>query len=1179
MRFFTPLLLALCTISTVFAQDANPVDLAKAYVLEKSGEWNLTSDDLKELVVTDNYVTQHSGTRHIYLTQHYRGIPIHNAIQTVAITKEGRILSVGKTRLIANIADKINSSKPTLSGAEAIGKLIMNVEKRAIDTPQLINKTGKKSFYDGSGIAKQDIPVQLVYELMPNGEVLLAHQVELDQLNSNDWWNARVDARNGEILAKDNYTISCKFDNNPFHNHDRKCTVNTMHKKSTTAASAGGGGSYRVVPYPLESPSHGSFDIVSNPADPMASPFGWHDTDGVAGAEYTITRGNNVHAYPDHNNNDAANNEPDGGPSLDFIYDANFDQDPTAYADAATTNLFYYLNTVHDFSWHYGFDEAAGNFQQTNYSSQGQGGDYIRANAQDGYLTGLDENLNNANYSGGSDGSAARIQMYVWNRTVSGVIVNEPASVAGTYGALEATFGPRLPVNPIVTDVVELNDGQYNPYITDACEMAINTDELEGNIALVDRGGCFFVEKALFAQEAGAVAVIVCNFEDDPIAMGGAAGFDDPTIPSVMMGAIDCATIRSFAGNGLKVTLGQPTNSGPEFLDGDFDNGIIAHEMAHGISNRLTGGPNSGGCLNNDEQMGEGWSDFFGLVMSAKPGDQGSDRRGVGTFVNRQEVDGRGIRAYPYSTDMNINPLTYENVAPSIGPGLSPHANGTVWCTVIWDLYWALVEQYGFDEDLINGDKGNNLAVQLVMDGMKLQNCQPGFLDGRDGILEADEILTGGANQCLIWEVFARRGMGHNADQGSNLSGGDQVAGYEPLPTCIEELKLTKEVTPLIEAGENIDVTLYVVNHRPETLEGVVITEEIPEGLTYVANSGSITGTLDGTTLTFNVGSMEYLDEMEITYQLSSDPDRFSKQLFFQGAENDAAGWAPFPIEGDNLWYPTPEANTGNFAYKVDSRPVSTQQILLLEDQVKIEGDNPVIRMFTNYDLEGGLDGAVFQVTEDFDLGIWSNFRDEIFRGGYPRVIQYSTFVIPDFPGFTGNSETYRDSYIDMNAFKGQELFMRYNFATSDEDGAGAPANGFFAVDDLELMDMINYNPESCIAFDGGTGNCAIAEGRGTIIESQIVSSTAQVENSGINFGVFPNPTNDVLTVSVSSLEIGKANMSLVSIDGKVINTQSIVTSPSVQQFSMNVDKLPAGFYVVRIANENGSVNKKVIIQ
>ena len=65
-------------------------------------------------------------------------------------------------------------------------------------------------------------------------------------------------------------------------------------------------------------------------------------------------------------------------------------------------------------------------------------------------------------------------------------------------------------------------------------------------------------------------------------------------------------------------------------IDGDFDNGIIIHEYGHGISNRLTGGAANSNFLQNSEQMGEGWSDFYGLLLTMKDTDQGSDRRSIG---------------------------------------------------------------------------------------------------------------------------------------------------------------------------------------------------------------------------------------------------------------------------------------------------------------------------------------------------------------------------------------------------------------------------------------------------------------------------------------------------------------------------------------------------------------------
>ncbi len=1182
MRFFTLWLFAvLLSANSLSAQNMSKAELAQSYVLEQSAAWQLTSEDIDELVISNQYESKHNGVTHVYLSQHYKGIPVYNAIQTLAVTKTGKVVHVGKTRLVANLLEKVNTDRPTISETEAIAKLFNNVENRSMGkTPSKLRTEGPTSFYSGEGLAKQEISVRLVYELTPNNELRLAYQVKLDQLNTPDWWNARIDAETGEILGKDNFTISCKFENNAFHNHDRSCDVKIEVNASTSPRTAQAN-SYKVVPFGIESPVHGGFQIVSDPADAEASPYGWHDVNGSPGAEFTITRGNNVHAFSDHTDSGTSSgNEPDGGASLDFLFDADFNDDPTEYVDAATTNLFYYLNIMHDFTYAYGFDEAAGNFQQTNYTGDGVGGDYVRANAQDGYLLQPTPNLNNANYSGGGDGGTPQIQMYVWDGNGGGgtkfFTVTAPSNVVGEYGSTAADFGPQIPDTPIEAEVVEVLDGTYNPYITDGCEMVTNADEVTGKIALVDRGGCFFQQKALFAEEAGAVAIVICNFEDDPVGMAAAPTLAQPTIPTIMIGGIDCATIRSFAGSGLTASIGQPANSGPTYLDGDFDNGIIAHEIGHGISNRLTGGPGAGGCLGNAEQMGEGWSDFFSLVTSVKSTDSGEQRRGVGTFVSRQDLDGRGIRRYPYSTDMDISPLTYGDVASNTGV----HAVGEVWCNVLWDLYWALVEVYGFDEDLYNGTKGNNLAVQLVMDGMKLQGCSPGFLDGRDGILMADEILNNGANSCLIWEVFARRGMGHGADQGSENSASDQKEDFEPFPLCIEELKIKKEVTPLVNAGDAVDIKINLINHKPETITGIEIKETLPDGLTFVSGSGSISPTIDGNELTFTVSQMEYLEEMDITFQVETDPNKYSATLYFEGAENNGLGWSPLPVEGQNIWALTNESNTGAFAYEVESPNTASQQIILVEEEIEVTGEQPVIRFYHRFNTEAGQDGGVYQVTDDFNSGFWANFNeDDIFRNGYNGAIDYQTFVIPNFSTWYGNSDGYQASYVDMKDWKGKKIFTRFNFGSSDDNAIGAPTNGYWTVDDYELMDMVNYNPETCLNFDGGTEECIVAEGRGIVVESQVISGTKNVQNSGISFGIFPNPASEILNISVQSLETGKADLSLLTIDGKTIQSQSVLTSPDTQSLTLDVSNVSPGFYIIRFSNPNGAVNQKVIIQ
>jgi extracellular elastinolytic metalloproteinase len=538
------------------------------------------------------------------------------------------------------------------------------------------------------------------------------------------------------------------------------------------------GATYRVFPLPLESPSDGDRALVANAADPRASPFGWHDTNGAAGPEFTVTRGNNVHAYADRDNNNVpdAGSDPDGGSTLTFDFPLNLDARPLDSQPAFVTNLFYWNNIVHDITYNYGFDEVGGNFQVNNYGNGGLGADDVRAEAQDG------SGRNNANFGTDIDGRRPRMQMFEWRSSAPNpIVVHAPSPIAGTYFGPMAGFGESLTTTgPISGEVVYIGRG-CDPAFQGGQPLDPYLANPSGKIALIDRGSCEFQAKVRKAEVNGAIMVIVANNIAGPAtAMGGA----NPAIqiPSVMVSLDDGNLFRD--NDPFNVTISDGTGGVPD-RDSDLDAGVIAHEYGHGISNRLTGGPAVIGCLNNAEQMGEGWSDWFGMTLTTHPSDRPSTVRGVGTYVSFQPTTGQGIRPTPYTTNMAINPATYASVADAVNIS-QPHGIGYVWNSMLWEVYWNLVDRYGYNANLYAhwSSAGNNTALQLVMDGMKIQPCRPGFVDGRNAILTADQALTGGANQCEIWRGFAKRGLGFGASQGSSNNRGDGVQAFDLPAAC-----------------------------------------------------------------------------------------------------------------------------------------------------------------------------------------------------------------------------------------------------------------------------------------------------------------------------------------------------------------------------------------------------------
>ncbi len=746
-----------------------------------------------EFAVSSQYTSSHNGVTHVYCNQLVNGLEVFNSNADIHLSKDGKVISYHHN-FLANATKLANATTAKLSGFNALqkglGSLGISAQVAQNKAPEVIN--GKNVWFEPT-ISSEKMYVKAGY-FAQAGQIKLVYQVEFLDDETNDFWNKKVDALTGEILSEVSYTTHCNFESTKktsqgsFVFEDEVAPV-ILGKKSST-------GTYNVFPLPLESPVRGPRQMMQNMFDISASPYGWHDTNGVAGHEFKITRGNNVFAKEDTLNNNSATigYSANGGDSLVFDFPYNIDNKPRLNLGAAVVNLFYWNNIIHDIFFHYGFDEKSGNYQQTNYSKTGLGRDAVMADAMDGSGT------SNANFSAPVDGSSGRMQMFLWptsgasanNNTLG---VNYPTSIKGKFYGVQSVAGPRLTVGGLTGRVVLLRDSGSTT--STGCDLIANGNEFAGNIVLIDRGGSCGTQSSVTRtkikkiQALGAIAVInaynISGFTPTAVSGSDAA----ITIPSITIGYSHGVMLKNALSiDTVNVTLFDSSDYNPaRIYDSDFDNGVITHEYGHGISIRLTGGPANSNCLNNQEQGGEGWSDFFGLALTTRTWETSSSAsRGIGTFVIDEDTNGVGIRNYRYSRNMTINPVTYNQVK-----SLSvPHGVGSVWCSMLYDMYWDMIDKYGFDPDWYNGTGGNNKAMQLVIDGLKLQPCSPGFVDSRNAIILADSINNAGANRALIWKAFARRGLGVYASQGSTSSRTDGIQNFDlpaDLATGLENIE------------------------------------------------------------------------------------------------------------------------------------------------------------------------------------------------------------------------------------------------------------------------------------------------------------------------------------------------------------------------------------------------------
>lgn len=1184
------------------AQSQNAQQIAERYLHKNTQELGLTKSDISEIKITDNYTDDHNGLTHIYVQQQYEGLDIVGANLGLHFQNENEMLHVSN-RLFKRVNQRLGSSTLNISALQAVRSAATDLELN-IQTPLEVVEApkGKNQLQviSKSNIAMENILAKLVYLPLEDGTLRLAWEVQLYTTDAQHYWLSYVDAAEGKVLTKRDLVISCTFEH---HNHavGQACNHHEVAVPKTAEAFAGSlkaetsafnGNFYRVYDAPVETPNHGGRSLVYTNGDPIASPYGWH-YDGTL--QYIITKGNNVYAYEDQSGANAGTPAIGGiNPlqPLNFDFPLDLNQEPASYKDAAVTNLFYWNNLIHDIFYHYGFTEKAGNFQTDNLGKGGLGNDAVMAEAQDGGGT------NNANFLTLPDGAPGRMQMYLWSSNAPADLVHldQSSTYPGggiSFNAIKAAFGPEIDQTGVSGELV-LVEANVNAQVgCNSCGCGTDlgvglppNNDVNGKIVLIDRGDCSFIEKAMGAQLGGAIGVIVANNIPGagPIAMGGDETGNLIVIPAVMISYEDGLELKDELSLGSVDIALKRLDPVPPLKDGDLDNGIITHEYGHGISTRLTGGPSST-CLSGDEQAGEGWSDYFALMVTmtaADLADAGNSGRGIGTYVFDEPVTGNGIRPARYARDMTVNPYTYadiNNAEISV-----PHGVGFIFCTALWDMTWNLIDAHGFDSDVVNGNGGNNLALQLVIDGLKLQPCAPTFLESRDAILAADQALTGGANQCLIWEAFAKRGMGFSASSGSN-SRGDEIEAFDLPVICNNSITFSKEAShSQVENGQVITYTLTATNNGSTTATGVIIADPIPAGSNYVSGSANDGGQLVGNIVTFNAVSLSAGQSASRTFQVTVNTSSETNILFQDDMEDGMAPWSATP--GVNMWTLSPgEAHSGNFAWFAADPDNFSNQLLTISSGVALPA-NAELRFWHKFDTEATFDGGVVEFSNDGGT-TWYDLGPLMTQNGYNDFIPLANNPLVNGFAFGGYSGGWIETAANLSGFANQTILIRFRFASD----VLTPKTGWW-VDDVLIAQTPTFvnNTASYTTGQGLSGqasastlvvssaSAALNSPENTLDQPVIDLQPTTLENTDFNILAYPNPAQEVVHINLEGTIGDNAQLRLVNVQGQTVYGQRLSADDN-NSISLNISQHPVGIYMLQVQDDKNFKTIRIAIE
>ena len=693
----------------------------------------------------------------------------------------------------------------------------------------------------------------------------------------------------------------------------------------------------------------------------------------------TTLDGNNVRAYGDTDGIDGLTEgdifaPPTSEDAYDYILDRNASSSYEGW-QAAIVNLFYVNNYLHDFWYDFGFDEASGNGQADNYGRGGLGGDPIYAEGQDG------GGFNNANMTTFPDGGFARMQQYLffdgiyWNEKANngvdyGLEITQPdlGLVDEAYGVIMQPLGP-LQFDTVSAEVTLVFDSLGN---LDGCEVITDTDQVAGKIGLAMPGTCATSVVAKNFQDAGAVGALV--YYSGNALVDIVPGI---TIPVGLLVGSDANMVANPLLNGETVTADFYSTLTP-ITDSTFDNGIVAHEWGHFIQNRIVG--NANGLINfQGRAMGEGWSDFHTLMLFVDEyhkdleGNAQFEAAYAGTSHSMNFFN--GIRRAPYSTNMEINPLTLQHILdgaqpPGLSPtsNASPHAAGEVWAAMLWDVYVGLLNTYEFKE------AQNRMATYLV-GGYKMTPIAPTYTEARDALLSV--IYANDPDDFdMALAAFARRGMG---------AGAEPPGRYDsPLTSVTESFETV--LSTYSPAGLNFDADYDGVSEGYCTLDGIWDAGETVSLSVDIANRGTtiidearatltvisdhdVEISSEGLITATNIDLFETKASSEVTMKLNSAvvSDTLNFQLAFEEVEVEDDTLEPVPLDFS--------IGPVNYAVQlqplVDSATVETMEtsvaLVNLEQIVLESADETAASLTQSFDT---VNMALFQSLTPDNLGL-----------------------------------------------------------------------------------------------------------------------------------------------------------------------------------------------------------------
>ena len=187
-------------------RSGSPAQIVINHVRGHAKALGLRAADVADIAVTDSYTDAHNGVTHVYLRQRYNGIEVFDANVNVNVARDGSIISLDSS-FVRDLAAKVKgkahlSCRSDIDPGRRAGELGTQGTESAQGQSVHRRSRSRDHLRQERHQPEPVIPTKLVYQQVKGGNLRLARQIELYELDGEHWWNLRVDATTGAILAR-----------------------------------------------------------------------------------------------------------------------------------------------------------------------------------------------------------------------------------------------------------------------------------------------------------------------------------------------------------------------------------------------------------------------------------------------------------------------------------------------------------------------------------------------------------------------------------------------------------------------------------------------------------------------------------------------------------------------------------------------------------------------------------------------------------------------------------------------------------------------------------------------------------------------------------------------------------------------------------------------------------------